>query len=946
MNHFLKKTKKFAQKFRFDMTTPKGKILKKKSVAKKIWQIASMVAVYGLLSFVVLTALAFAWFSKDLPTPRKIAAMKPAVSTKIYDRTGQTLLYETGEEKRTIVNSDQISQYLKDATISVEDGNFYNHHGIDVKEIISAVGSKVLGRTDRLRGASTITQQYVKNSLLTSDRTLIRKIKEAILAVELEFMYSKDEILTMYLNEIPYGSAFAGAEAASRGYFGKGATELTLAEAATLAAIPQSPTYYSPYGTHVDRLIIRRNYVLDQMVKNNKITSEEALKAKEVDTTTVGVAVRPRKDSILAPHFAMYVMEKIAEKYGEDMIQRQGLKIITSLDFEKQKAAEQAINDGIGKVQKFGGSNAALVAIDPKTGQVLAMVGSKDYFDTAIDGNVNVADSLRQPGSSFKPFTYATAFKRPEFSPSRIIYDFETDFGGGYIPKNYNLRNYGPVTIRTALSNSLNVPAVKTMALVGMDNVIKTAEEMGISTISNPKQRANYGLSLALGVAEVRPVEMASAFGVFANNGIRHEINPVLKISDSADKVLYEYKPEDDPGKEVLDPQVAYQMAHVMSDNNARSMIFGTRSQLYFPDRVVAAKTGTTSDFKDAWTVGYTPSISVAVWTGNSNAVKMKSGADGSVIAAPIFHNFIVSALKNTPNEEFTRPSGIQEITVEKYSSKLPSEYSAETLTDIFASWQIPTEKDNIHRIVRVCKGTNLVAPDSAPAELVENRVITQLHSEMPDNPNWENPVIAWASANGMAMSAPTGSCDISTIIPGVSIASPTNNAEISGNVTITVNATKGEIKTVEFFIDNVLIGQANSAPFEKKFNFDSIDAGAHKITVVGTDINGLTARDEISVNVTAKGGPSISDVDVKVTTSGGIDSAAISWLTDLPTKSEITYQVEGTFVSQKAIDNNYTLPHQIVLNNLLPNRKYNYTIISTDQNGQTDSKSGTFSTK
>lgn len=940
MNNFLKK---LPQKFKFDLSTPHGKPSKKKST-KKIWRILAGSAIYAFLGGIVLVALMFAWFSKDLPTPSKIASMKPAVSTKIYDRTGEILLYETGEEKRTIVESNQISKYLKDATVSVEDAGFYRHHGVDVKEIFSAVASKLIGRSSRLRGASTITQQYVKNSLLTSDRSLVRKIKEAILAIELEFMYSKEEILTMYLNEIPYGNAYAGAEAASRGYYGKPATDLTLAEAATLAAIPQAPTYYSPYGTHIDKLIGRRNYVLDQMVKNGKISEEEAKIAKEEDTTSLGKSLKARRDSILAPHFAMYVLEQIADEYGESKIQKEGLTIITTLDYEKQKAAEQAIADGIGKVQRFGGSNAALVSIDPKTGQILAMVGSKDYFDTAIDGNVNVADSLRQPGSSFKPFTYATAFKEPEFSPSRIIYDFETDFGGGYIPKNYNLRSYGPVTIRTALSNSLNVPAVKTLALVGLDNVIRTAEDMGITSIGNPKQRANYGLSFALGVAEVKPVEMAGAFGVFAAGGVKHDLTPVLKITDAGNEVLFEYKQED--GRSVLDPQVAYEMNSILSDNNARSMIFGTNSPLAFQGRTVAAKTGTTSDFKDAWTVGYTPSLATAVWTGNSNAAKMKSGADGSVIAAPIFHSYMVKALGDTPNEEFSRPEGIQDITVEKFSNKLPGPYSQETVTDIFAVWQAPKDQDDIHKAVNVCKGTSLLAPENAPSELIETKVITDIRSEMPNNPNWEGPVRAWAQENGMAMSAPTDKCDIETIAPKVSIAEPTNGKEVSGEQNISVLITNGNIKQVEFFIDSVSIGAVSSLPFSKKFDFSVMDNGNHVITIIATDIQGMTAKDEVTVKVSdTEEELKISQTNAKTTTKNNQITTEVSWITNKPTTGTVTYSLEGAGASLTVTDKSLGLPHLVILNNLLPNKKYNYTITAIDENGDSETKKGSFTT-
>lgn len=826
------------------------KIKPRKSAKKKFrWKYVLYYALYFAVGFLFITALLFAWFAKDLPTPSKIANRKAKESTKIYDRTGQILLYETGDEKRTIVKSDQLPQNLKDATIATEDGNFYKHHGFSTGAIIRAVFNKATGKTSKVEGTSTITQQYVKNALLTSDRSIVRKVKELILSIELEFMYSKDEILTMYLNEIPYGSSNAGAEAAAKMYYGRPAKDLTLAQAATLAAIPQAPTYYSPYGNHVDSLVGRKNYVLDRMVMTGKITLEEANAAKAEDTVTLGMALRPRKDAILAPHFSMYVLEQVVEQYGEEKIQKEGLKIITSLDYDKQKAAEEAIGLGVKKMDQYGASNAGLVAVDPKSGQILAMVGSKDYFNTSIDGNVNITDSLRQPGSSFKPFSYATAFKRPEFSPSRVLFDFQTDFGGGYVPRNYNGNFNGPVTMRTALSNSLNIPAIKTLSLAGIDNVIRTATEMGITTL-NPK--ADYGLSLGVGTAEVKPVDMAEAFGVFANAGTKHDLKCVIKVSDSKGKVIYEYNQDRDKGRQVLDPQIAFEIASILSDNNARSMIFGAHSQLYFPNRSVAVKTGTTSDNKDAWSVGFTPSISVAVWVGNNNGKVMRAGADGSIVAAPIFHTFIDKALTG-PNEPFVQPNGIQQHTVAKYSNKLPGEGTRETTTDIFASWQIPTEKDDTNVTVKVCRTNGKLAPEGLPENMAEQRSFGNIHSERPDNPNWENPVRAWAAANGYASSPPTEYCNVDEMTPTINILTPGEGQNLSGNSEISTSYVSAvPMKTAEFFIDDISIGNVAAPPFTMMYDFSKLSAGNHKISVIATDEYGTTARSQVFVIVAA----------------------------------------------------------------------------------------------
>ncbi len=923
--------KRFLNKLKIDNYLPKVRTRRQK-IVRKILQIA----IYVILGLALLTAVAFAWFAKDLPTPSKIASRKVTESTKIYDRTGQILLYETGDQKRTIVTSDQISKSLKDGTVATEDANFYKNHGFETKAILSAIFGRLTGRTNKLRGGSTITQQYVKNSFLTNDRSYTRKFKELILSIELEFMYSKDQILTMYLNEIPYGNGTAGVEAAANMYYGKHASELDLAQSATLIAIPQSPTYYSPYGVHVQDLIIRRNYVIARMVQTGKISKADGDKAEAEDTTTLGVALKPRSDSFLAPHFAMYVIDQLVSKYGEDTIQKEGLKVISTLDYPKQQAAQTAIDDGSKKLSTYGASNAALVAIDPKTGEVLSMIGSLDYFNTKIDGNVNVTDSLRQPGSSFKPIVYSTAFKQPEYSPSKIIFDLQTDFGGGYVPQNYNLHNYGPVTMRQALDNSLNVPAVKVLSLAGIDNVLHTASDLGITSLT--KSADQYGLSLALGTGEVKPVEMADAFSTFANGGVRHDIQPVLKVSDSNGNTLFEYKPEKDAGKQALDPQIAYELSNILSDNNARALVFGTRSSLYFPDRNVGVKTGTTTDFKDAWTIGFTPSISVAVWVGNNNATKMKEGADGSVVAAPIFHEFIQKSLAGTPNETFAVPDGIKEMTVERYSNKLPTASSKDTIKDIFTSWQIPTTQDDVNQNLTVCKSNEAdLAPANAPAALVENKLFRIVHSEKPDNQNWEGPVHAWAVANGMADTLPTTTCDLSTNLPTVTISSPKNGDNLSGKSTI-IATTSGTnpINSVEFFIDGISIGTAASAPFEKSYDFNNLANGQHKISVVATDSNNITTQAEVSVTSTQNlSGPTISGITTTVTSStADTKTLQISWQTDVPALGQVTATpTNGQIAQTSPAESALGLTHSISL--ILPaGTTYNLSITAKDASG------------
>lgn len=902
---------------------------------RNVWKNIGRYALYVLIALIFLTAFTFAWYSKDLPTPDKIARRSATQSTKIYDKTGEILLYETGEQIRTIVKSDQLPDVLKEATIAIEDDNFYNHNGFDLRGLISALWQKISGQTSRTRGASTITQQFVKNALLDSERTLARKIKELILAIELEVMYSKDEILTMYLNEIPYGGNIAGAEAAARTYYGKPAAELTLAEAATLAAIPQSPTYYYPYGTRTEELISRRNYVLKRMVQTKYITQEEAEAAKEVDTTTVGLALKPRKSTILAPHFAMYVIEQATKEFGEEKIRKDGFKIITTLDYEKQKLSEEAVSKGSDKISRYGASNAALVSVDNYTGEILSMVGSLDYFNTDIDGNVNVADSLRQPGSSFKPFAYATLFKDKNYSPSKILWDLRTDFGGGYIPRNYNGNYNGPVTVRTALANSLNIPAVKALALAGIDDTIKTASEMGITTLTD---RERYGLSLVLGAGEVKPVEMAGAFSVFATGGVKYDLKCILKIYDAKGKLIYEYNKDADKGRQVIDRQIAYQISSILSDNQARSLVFGTRSAINFPGKTIAAKTGTTSSFKDAWTVGYSKNISTAVWVGNNDSTPMKNGADGSILAAPIFNIYMNSVV--TSDEPFDRPQEIQELTVERYSNKLTSELSQETTTDIFASWQIPTEKDDVHIKLKVCKANGLLADDGISNELTEERVFTRLTSEMPNNPSWEGPLRSWASARGWDNLPPKDKCDISNIPLSVQVISPSDNSEVSGALSIKASvSSSAQVKKVTFFIDNVSVGSDDSAPYEMTYNFDNLSKGSHSVVAIVEDAKGDNAKATINVSVIKDTTPPIiSDISQQKINS---TTYLISWTTNKPAMSQVIFGATSqpstpySYSQKSEVDSTLSTEHEIAIT-VEAGKKYYYRVISTDASDNT----------
>ena len=569
------------------------------------------------------------WISTlDMPDLSSFEERRVQQSTKIYDRTGKILLYDLHQDvRRTIVPYDDISRHIKNASVAIEDDTFFEHSGVRPLAILRSMVTNVLNGGGPFTGAggSTITQQVIKNSILQHEKTLTRKIKEAILAFRLEQVLTKEEILGHYLNESPYGGTIYGVEEASLSFFGKPASEVTLAEAAYLAALPQLPTYYSPYGNHIDELEKRKNLVLDKMLEHEFITKEEYDAGKNerpVFKPQVATGIR-------APHFVFYIRDYLTQKYGDESLAERGLKIITTLDYELQEKAEEIVREkALYNAKTYDAENAALVATDPTNGQILVMVGSRDYFDTEIDGNFNIALAERQPGSSFKPFVYATAFTKG-YTPDTVVFDLKTQFStncspdnftsddGCYSPDNYDHKFRGPVSFRNALAQSLNIPAVKALYLAGIPASLKMARDMGITTLTNQNQ---YGLTLVLGGGEVKLLEMVGAYGTFAGEGVRHELQGILRIEENDGTVVEEFKPEP---KQVLDRDVALQISDILSDNVARTPLFGSNSPLYFPGRDVAAKTGTTNDKRDVWILGYTPNLVVGAWAGNNDNSSM-----------------------------------------------------------------------------------------------------------------------------------------------------------------------------------------------------------------------------------------------------------------------------------------------------------------------------------
>jgi 1A family penicillin-binding protein len=587
-------------------------------------------------------------YKNHTPSVSELSGFRPPQTSVIYDRTGKIALYEIhGEENRKILAHNEIPEVVRVATIATEDKNFYTHFGIDFLSILRAL--KVNAKNGEIsQGGSTITQQLARNVYLSREKTLRRKIMETLIALKIEKNFTKEQILDRYLNQVPYGSNAYGIEAAAEVFFGKEAKNLDLSEAVFLAALPKAPTYFSPYGNNVEKITPRYLSILDKMEKLKLANSLEIEKAKK---TNILAKVEPFRESILAPHFVFYVTQQLEEKYGRDFLEKGGLRIITTLDFELQKIGEKVVADGGTRNLRYGAKNAALVAVDPKSGEILTMVGSRDYFDQTIDGQVNVSVRLRQPGSSFKPIVYATAFEKG-YQPETLIADEETNFGpdgGGisYIPQNYDGKFHGVLPMRKTLAMSLNIPAIKTLSLVGIDSAIDMAHRLGITTLND---RNRYGLSLAIGGAEVKLLDMAAAFSVFAAEGKKNEQHSILEIVDNNEESYFEKK----QCNQVLDVEVARRINSILSDNNARSAVFGARNPLYIPGRSVAAKTGTSQEFRDAWTMGYTPSITVGVWAGNNDSRPMNAGSDGVFVAAPIWRSFMDAVLSRYSYESFT----------------------------------------------------------------------------------------------------------------------------------------------------------------------------------------------------------------------------------------------------------------------------------------------------
>ncbi len=679
------------------------------------------------------------WLFWGLPLPTKLASNQFPVSTKLYDRSGE-LIYEIYADRRNSpVSLDELPEHIKQATIAIEDKDFYKHRGFSLTGIARAAYNTVF--KSKLQGGSTLSQQLVKNTLLSPERTIRRKAREVLLTIIVESIYSKDKILELYLNQIPYGSTAYGIEAASELYFGKPARDLNLSEATLLAGLPQAPSRYSPFGANPDFAKNRQATVLARMVEDGYITEEEAEEAKKTELTYA--TNTPPK----APHFALWIKEQLAEKYGEAVVERGGLRVTTTLDLDLQEFAQAQVATEVGKLARQNVKNGAVLVTRPKTGEILAMVGSKDYFAEDEDGKVNIILRERQPGSSIKPLNYALAIRDGKITPATVLADVPTCFSTAgqplYCPGNYDGSFHGATQTRFALGNSYNIPAVRVLALNGIENFINFVTELGITTFKDPR---NYGLSLTLGGGEVRPYDMATAFGVLANEGVKQPLISILKVEDYTGRILEEVDTKELEGDRILSPNVTFLVSHMLHDNNARIAAFGERSFLNVAGHPeVSVKTGTTNDRRDNWTIGYTNQILVVTWVGNNDNSPMSGAVSGVSGASPIWNAVIRFALDKAEDGFYSsdevahawprQPDGVIGRNICANSGLLPGTEgetpNCPTRFEYFIQGALPNKIHGETADIQINKLTGAVAGGNAPPEEIETQNKTVVYDPL-----------------------------------------------------------------------------------------------------------------------------------------------------------------------------------------------------------------------
>ncbi len=830
--------------------------------ASKIWKFKflsklSNTMLFGLGAFIVLLVGTIIFFTTQIPSPDDLSNREIAQATKIYDKNGELLYDIYQNQNRTPIKLEDVPEHVKQATISIEDKDFYHHKGFDVMGIGRSF-FKLLTTRHVEGGGSTLTQQLVKNALLTSDQSIVRKIKELILAIQVENNYSKDQILEMYLNEIPYGGTAYGIEAASNLYFGKHAKELNLAESSLLAGLPQRPSVYSPYGTNPELAKVRQKEVLRRMVEDKYISEAQADQAAKQELT---YRTTQNEIGFKAPHFVLYVKAKLIEQFGDKMVEQGGLRVTTTLDFKLQEEAQKIVRDEVEKLKGAKVGNGAAVVIDPKTGQILSMVGSKDYFDKAYDGNVNVALSLRQPGSATKPINYAKGMEEG-YGANYTLMDVKTQFPGGstrpaYIPLNYDGQFHGPTQVRYALGNSYNIPAVKMLALVGVKDVLDLGYRMGITSWEPTEDNVNsVGLSLTLGGREVKLLDLTSSFGVFANKGQQVDPVSILKVTDNRGKTLFEYKESD--GKKVLDEGIAFVISDILADNGARTAAFGSNSVLNIPGKTVAVKTGTTDEKRDNWTIGYTPSRVVGVWVGNNDNTPMSPVvASGVTGASPIWNKIMQAALKGQANQPFEKPGNVSRIEIDGLMTGKPHGGSP-TRQEYFVSGTEPKGEASSYQRGKVCKANpHRLANDGEDSE--EKDVIVLQENDPTGGNLWQKGIDEWVltSPNPLFVGATKGCSGVPGFSGGGSSGSPISIVNVSNGANVprvfdvlaSVNSPAG-VKKITWQIDGAVKKTQTAEPFALHVEFPDGDKGSHTITVTLEDNNGGSFSSSIGVTI------------------------------------------------------------------------------------------------
>jgi membrane peptidoglycan carboxypeptidase len=856
-------------------TSPKkaGKLIKILSTLTTIGLVCMILGFIGVLGV-------FASVSRELPSPDQLLERSFELSTRFYAKDGELLFETYGDKNRTLIKLEDISPHVVHATLSVEDADFYSHKGFDLKGMARAVVYMIQGKG--VQSGSTLTQQVIKNTLLTPEQTITRKLKELILSLQLENRYSKDEILQMYLNETPYGGMNYGIYSASKAYFNKEPKDLTMEESAYLAGLPQRPSYYSQFGAHPEAGIERKNYVLylmnergwlDGSIKRHYLNDEEYAQVKEA-----ALHFEAAKTPLVAPHFIFYTKQVLSEMFGEAAVENGGLRVQTSLDLNIHKLAQETVHNEIESVKEsLNVWNGSMVVLDPKTGHILSMVGSKGYNmdsepadcisggtgDTGckFDPYVNVATSLRQPGSAIKPITYVTMLSQG-YSPAYPFLDVPTRFPGSAPHKPYDPENYdgifrGVMSLRKSLGNSINITAVKGLAIAGIDNMIETSEKMGITSFT---QRERYGLALTLGGGEVELLELTGAYSVFAAEGMFHQPTPIVEVTDHEGKVLYKTQTA---GVRALGEDVSFLMSDILSDDGARSEAFGFGTLLHIPGYDVAVKTGTTDDKRDNYAIGYTPSIVAGVWVGNNNNEKMNPYvASGITGATPIWNTFMTSYLEdiaeNPKEDTFEPPENVEKFTVDALTGGLPHGDS-KTRSEWFVKGTEPTAVSDWYTRLEICKDDGRLSSSSCrDAGKSETETYIKITAGLPQ---WQPYVDAWIKENydddkyfppqmGSRLKYDDGKVENKNDV-FIEITGFEDGAQVPLEFRLSAEVSSyRDIEEVRIYMDGNKMAEDGSAPYGYNFELSPSQMGKHEFEVVVENEKGNKDSDKIILDV------------------------------------------------------------------------------------------------